>query len=253
MNGRFLWAALVTAIATSILGTTAILNALLHGPRRVMDWVSATWARLIINAAGIQVEMLGLENLPEGSAIIAANHQGVFDILALIAFLPRPPVFVTKQEAFKVPIFGPALTALGHIPVDRKNTQKAIESIQAGAKRLRQHNDKVVFFPEGTRTRDGHLQAFKKGAFVFAFEAQMPVVPVAVAGVYEALPPKKRKIQRGTIRLQFLPALSPADYADKEALLNVTRTQIENHLTTLYQLPDLPGGPRQYKHTELSA
>lgn len=235
INARFVLAGLFTALLTALFGSGAILGALLHFPERWSDGCSRLWARWILWAADMQVEIQGLENLPQESVVLVGNHQGVFDILALLAYLPRPPVFVAKHTLFRVPIFGQALTAQGHIPVNRSNHEKAIASIKKGTETLLKRGRQVVFFPEGTRTRDGQMKPFKKGAFVFAIESGLPLVPFAIEGSYHALPPERKVIQPGTIRICFLPPIPSQNYTfeTRNELLEQSRQHIFDTLQEL--------------------
>lgn len=220
INGRFVFAALSALLSTLTMGGLVFLGFLFRVPKTWIDSFCGTWARWILISAGIKIEFEGLEHLPPGPSVLVGNHQGVFEILGLIGYLEPQPVFVTKLEAFKVPFFGQALHLLGHIAVDRGDSEKAIASIQKGTEQLKARGDRVVFFPEGTRTRDGHLKPFKKGAFVFALQSGLPLIPFAVEGSYQALPPKQKVIHAGVVRIRFLPAIdiSHMSMDDREAL-----------------------------------
>jgi 1-acyl-sn-glycerol-3-phosphate acyltransferase len=220
INPRFLYASLHALMATGLLGSTAILGACLRVPLTWLETISWLWAHWILSGAGIRVKVIGLEHLPKEPVVMIGNHQGLLDILALIQNLPRPPVFVAKKELFSLPIFGPALHFLGHIPIDRKDSVKAIQSIQNGTVKLKQNQQQIVFFPEGTRTRDGSLGEFKKGAFVFALESHLPLVPFVIRGSYEALPPGKKIVRSGWIEVEFLKPVDTHSYtpADKDRL-----------------------------------
>lgn len=211
-NLRWLLAGMVAVFYTFFIASFTLIVSIFQGPLSLLNALSALWARRILQAASVRVEVTGLEYFPEQAAIFVGNHQGALDILALMAYLPHPPVFVAKQEIFRIPVMGRAMSAMGHIAVNRKDSPKAIESINQGAKKLRRRGQNVVFFPEGTRTRDGQMLAFKKGAFVFALQSQLPIVPFAIVGSYEALPPKRRVLNPGTIRVQLLPAIDPGQY-----------------------------------------
>jgi 1-acyl-sn-glycerol-3-phosphate acyltransferase len=177
-----------------------------------------------------------LEDLPATPAVLVGNHQGMFDILVLMKYLPRPPVFVAKQELFRIPVLGPGMRAFGHISVDRKNSEKAIASIQTGKEQLLKYQQQVIFFPEGTRTRDGKMLPFKKGAFVFALESGLPIVPFCVRGSYEALPPGVKVVRPGLIEVAFLTPIDPATYpafATKEELIEHVYALIENQLVEM--------------------
>lgn len=226
-NGWFIFSAINVVIATLSLGILVIIGSFLCFPLFILEKISFLWAIWILRAARMRVVIHGFEHLPSGPAVLVGNHQGMFDILVLISHLPRPPVFVAKQELFRIPIFGQALRCLGHIPVDRKNREKAIASIKQGTAQLHKNNQQVVFFPEGTRTRNGEILEFKKGAFVFAKESGLPVVPVMIQGSYQALPPGVRVVRPGLIQVQILPPCDPAKYVDIELLLSHVRGEIQ--------------------------
>lgn len=200
-----------------------------------MNSCSINWSKVILKASGVQVKIEGLENLPPTPAVLVGNHQGVFDILALIKDLPTPPVFVAKHSLFKVPLFGPCLKVLGHIPVDRSNRERAIASIRKGTEQLKERGDHVIFFAEGTRTRNGELLAFKKGAFVFALESGLPIVPFTLDGSYQALPPGKKVVNPGTVTVRFLEAIKTEEFTleQREELTELTYQRIAECLLTM--------------------
>lgn len=241
-NGRFLWASLVTIVVTFVCASSALLAVLFRAPRPVLDAISRTWASLILKACQIRVELSDLEHLPAGSSILVGNHQGMLDILALMSALPHPPVFAAKAELFKIPLFGQAMRSVGHIPIYRGERDKAIASINAGAKVLQKTGHQLVFFPEGTRTRDGHIQGFKKGAFVFALESQLPLVPFAINGSYQTCPPGLKKVYAGTIQVRLLPPIDVSQYdvSQRDVLTQTVREQIVTAVAQQqehYQLP----------------
>ena len=119
--------------------------------------------------------------------IIISNHQSHFDALALVTMLDIQFRWVAKKELLKIPIFGQALYAARNIFVDRSDSQKAVKSIQDGIKRLPPGVD-ILFFAEGARSPDGTLQAFKKGGFMTAIKASIPILPVSVNGSWKVLP-----------------------------------------------------------------
>jgi 1-acyl-sn-glycerol-3-phosphate acyltransferase len=232
INLRFIYASFHALLSTLVFASFVIFAALFRAPLRCFEWAAHSWSGWILWASAMDVHLSGLENLPPTSAVLVGNHQGMFDILVLLRHIPHPPVFVAKQELFYVPLFGQGLRAVGHIPVDRKNSEKAIASIQKGAKQLAKNQQHVTFFPEGTRTRDGKLLPFKKGAFVFALESGLPIVPFCIRGSYEALPPGVRVVRPGRIDVTFLQPIDPSTYADtnKEELLKQVYALIQTQL-----------------------
>ena len=145
-NGRFLWASLVTLGVTFVCASAAIIAVLFRAPRPVLDGISRSWATAILKACNIRVELDEGPDLFTDSAILVGNHQGMLDILALMSALPYPPVFAAKAELFKIPLFGQAMRAMGHIPIYRGEREKAIASINRGAKMLQKSGQQLVFF-----------------------------------------------------------------------------------------------------------
>lgn len=149
-----------------------------------------------VNHLAIHGEGLGqLEGL--GPCVFVANHQSWLDIIALLVVLPGTVRFVAKKELGQVPLFGRAMRAAGHIEIDRRHLGSAVSAYESAAQVIRSGFSAMVF-AEGTRSRDGRLRPFKKGPFVLAIVAQVPVVPVAILGGYEALP-------RGSLRPRPVP------------------------------------------------
>ena len=132
--------------------------------------------QLGLRLVGVRVDVRGLEHLdPNQTYIFTPNHQSLIEVPILVAYLGREPAYLAKKEVFKYPIFGYGITLIGCVPVDRSNSTAAIESARLATKNLRNGKDYVVY-PEGTRSRDGRMLPFKKGAFVMAIEAGVPVV-----------------------------------------------------------------------------
>ena len=151
------------------------------------DPVVRLWCASILRAANLREDVAGLENLPPGTCVFAANHQSNFDAPFIFLRIPRHIRFVAKQELYRIPIFGAAVKAMGNIRVERTGAESDREAIQSAVERVRTKTS-ILFFAEGTRSVDGKLRPFKKGAAVLAIDAQVPVVPLAVAGAYEITP-----------------------------------------------------------------
>jgi len=147
---------------------------------RLVD-LPRSWTDSLLWAGGVRVRVEGLENLVE-PAVLVCNHVSWYDVFALVSYLPVDARFVGKKEIVKIPFFGPAWLASGHIPIDRSDRRKAIRSLERAGEILEEDGGVIVMFPEGTRSRDGSLQPFKKGAFMLALQLGVPVVPTAVIG-----------------------------------------------------------------------
>lgn len=169
------------------------------------DELPRKWARLMLRAADTRVEMENPERIVlDRPQILVVNHVSYFDVLALLGYLPGKYRFVGKKELTKVPLWGPAWMACGHISIDRKDKVKAMESLALARRKLEEDRPTVVLFPEGTRSVTGELRAFKKGAFVLAIQTGTEVVPAAILGTREIMHKGSLAIRRGrTIRVRF--------------------------------------------------
>ena len=203
---RTLWVALVGGTATAILAVQ-IMVAHWLGLTKTLRKIclrNPTWsARIILWASGVKVEWEGIERLRgSGPRVLVSNHESWFDVMALTAQLPSEYRFALKKELERIPLWGSAWQACGHISVDRHNRQAAIQSMERARQISGENADTlIVFFPEGTRSSTGALQRFKKGAFVLALQLGVPVIPVAVIGGRQIMAKNRMRIQSGRMRV----------------------------------------------------
>lgn len=192
---------------TLFYGGTAIGAGLLHDDD-AGEWAMRGWAQLVLRLAGARVRATGTEHIdPNGHYVFVSNHQSHLDIPSITASCPARLRYVAKKSLFGIPVFGQALTALGHIPVERGNRDQARTSLERAVEPLRTRVS-VVFFAEGTRSETGELGRFKKGALVMAETAGVPVVPMAVSGTRAILPKGRVRFSPGPVGVAFLPPLA---------------------------------------------
>jgi 1-acyl-sn-glycerol-3-phosphate acyltransferase len=159
------------------------------------------WSRLSCAIVPVRVSLTGTKNYSRTrSYVVVANHQSMVDIPVIHGFMGLHIKWVMKQELRKIPIFGIACHFLGCIFIDRSHRDAAIQSIHQAKKRL-SSKASVLFFAEGTRSRDGQVQPFKKGAFVFARETGLPVLPVTIKNSYQLLPPDSLDLVPGQVEI----------------------------------------------------
>jgi 1-acyl-sn-glycerol-3-phosphate acyltransferase len=180
-------------------------DVLFRGGRRCGIWT--------LGIAGVRTRAVGLENIPRGTCLFAANHVSNTDPPAIVAAIPRRVAIVAKESLFSIPIVGPAFRMGGFVPVDRSNSEKALDSIKLAASRIEEGLSFLVF-PEGTRSSDGRLQPFKQGVFRMAVQAGIPVVPVACAGAQRILPKDSFSIRPGEMVVRFCPPIDTTAYVD---------------------------------------
>ena len=197
----------VMALATLFFAVVCLLLLPFLGPRRVARITAVPWARLGLLLSGVQIHIEGREHLRPGqSYVIVANHLSQVDIWVLYGYLGIDFRWVMKQEMRRVPVIGYCCARLGHIFIDRRDHQSAVASL-ARAERQLADGTSILFFPEGTRSRSGTLQAFKKGAFRMAQDLDLPLLPVTITGTHDILPPDTLRLQSGTVGLTLHPPI----------------------------------------------
>lgn len=162
------------------------------------------WLKLI---TGMSYRIEGAENIPEGGAIVAANHQSMWETIALVALLPRP-VISLKKELMWVPVYGWWAYLAGHIPIDRKGGARALRAFTRTAKERIEEGNQVIVFPEGTRVKPGTTSRFLPGVAGIYAAAGAPCVPAAHdSGKFWIHPGMERR--PGVVTLRFLPPIEP--------------------------------------------
>ena len=168
--------------------------------KKRLDSIMFYWCRFMMKATGTKVQVNGIENIPKESGfIMMVNHTSLMDIpLSYYALLSSKTSLrmLTKKELFKVPIWGQAMRLSGFIPIDRKNREKAIESLNLCKKAL-QDGISIWIAPEGTRSKTGTLQQFKKGGFITAIETGAKILPVAIHNAHNIIKTHSFLVQRG--------------------------------------------------------
>jgi 1-acyl-sn-glycerol-3-phosphate acyltransferase len=229
---RGLWALGVLVFATVTLGLAATAGALLFPGRHAVTRLARVWSRVMLRAIGVRPTYRGLERLPPGSpCIFISNHQSTVDIWALVPVLPVSVVFVAKQSLFRIPVLGWSMRAAGFIPIDRSRRGRALRSLERAAERIRDGSP-VLLFAEGTRSRDGRLGLFKKGAFRLALRAGVPLVPVAISGTWGVIRPRGLRVQPGPVRVSFCQPIDVRPFLpdDVSGLALAVRSEIARHL-----------------------
>ena len=182
-------------IATILFVLVTILSSLISIPAALLDrsgrsylWVARAWAKAFLWLYNIQVRVEGLEKVdPNDHYVFVSNHASYTDVPIVIAAIPAQIRLILKKELTRIPIWGWALLTSPFLIVDRSNASKARETLAKAAETIKA-GASVLLFPEGTRTHDGKLQEFKRGAFKLAFDSQTTILPIALDGTFEALP-----------------------------------------------------------------
>lgn len=225
---RLLFVYVVLGVPGCIVGITWSL--LRRNFKTMYSW-GMTIQRLGLRAAGVRVRVVGTENVPHGRAcILMSNHVSNLDPPVLLPSIPGMTAVFLKKELMRIPLLGTAMRMGKFVPVARGNQREdAIRSVEAAKDALRAELH-ITVFPEGTRSPDGRLLPFKKGAFFLAAESGAPMVPVVLYGTAAMMPKNSLKIVPGEAVVRFLPAMDPADFATRDDLMAAMRARMETAL-----------------------
>jgi 1-acyl-sn-glycerol-3-phosphate acyltransferase len=188
-----------------------ILWSLLTGSQDLMYRSSMNAVKVGLRIAGVRVRLEGIENIPPYTCIFAANHASYVDPLAFVPRIPRRVSVALKKELFRIPILGHGMLLAKFISVDRASRAGAVDSLKTAVRYLSEGLSFVVY-PEGTRSRDGRLLPFKKGAFVLAIQAGVPIVPVSISGAQKLMRKGEWAIRPGDVLIRFGPAVDSSQY-----------------------------------------
>ncbi len=169
--------------------------------------------RLGLKILGIRLDVSGPERIDKKTSyVFMCNHLSAIDGPLLYVLIPQSIRVILKKEAFRIPVIGLAMRLVGFIPVDRKGLRGGKKSIERATRTIKEKGYSFLIFPEGTRSRDGKLQLFKRGGFFLALNSQVPVAPVSIQGTFELMPKKSFFIKKGNVRVAFHPVVPVQEY-----------------------------------------
>jgi len=192
INPLFVLYLVVIFLPIMVISTTftAILTIIFSfaGDHRWTYFPAVIWGKLFCYLAFIRVKINGKENFsPKKSYIFVSNHQSIYDVFVIYGWLNSRFKWIMKNSLRKIPLVGFACEKAGHIFIDRSSPLKAQKSIKNAEEKLK-NGASVVIFPEGSRTKDGNVNKFKRGAFKIAEDLKLPIVPITIDGAYKAMP-----------------------------------------------------------------
>jgi 1-acyl-sn-glycerol-3-phosphate acyltransferase len=221
----------LVTVYTIVCGSVSFLLAIIFRSGDPSHRVARLWSWLILRTCGIRVSIDGLENLDlDRTYVLASNHQSLFDIPILFAYLPISFRILFKRSLLRIPFLGWHLWVSGHIPVDRGNPVKARQSLKRASEHLCRKGS-IVIFPEGTRSHDGSIGRFKYGSFVLAIRAGVPVVPVTISESWRVMERGRVTVHPRSVKVHVDRPLSVGEYDDKSVtkLSRVVRDIVESH------------------------
>ena len=229
---------LFTPFWTAGVTLSAVIVARLKREARHIAEGERLWARGLLGFWGVEVETEGLEHLPEqGPYILMANHQSHADVPILFSTLPIIPGFLAKKELAKIPFLAMALRNGGHVLIDRADRSHATRALKIAADEIRSGKT-LAIFPEGTRGRQDRLAPFKKGGFLIAKKARVPVIPLAISGSRHILPRDTVFPRSGKVRVSVGPRISPEEIRNLD--VNGLSERVYQSMSALLGWPSTP-------------
>lgn len=218
-------------VVTFLASTACALGSICGGHRFWGYYPAMIWGRCMAWLSLVRVQVRGRENVERGrSYVFVANHQSAYDIFSVYGWLGHNFKWMMKKSLENIPMVGFACRKAGHIFVD-KSSPRAIHETMVKAEKQLAGGMSVVVFPEGSRTRNGELGRFKRGAFMLAEEFNLPVVPITIDGAYEVMPITSKVPRPGKIVVTIhKPIEAPADGHDIAALMQQSRDVIASAL-----------------------
>jgi len=209
---RTLFVAVFLSLYILIVGPPLIVYAWITKNPDPVYWAGVKGVMFFVRAVGVRVRVLGLERIPPVVCLFAANHTSSADAPAVVGAIPRRVALILKESLFKFPIVGQAFSSAHFVPVNRSAHDSAVASVEKATEILRE-GQSFLIYPEGTRSPDGRLQRFKKGAVVMAINAGVPIVPMICSGAHRIMGKRSLVIHPGEIVVEFLNPIESAGYS----------------------------------------
>jgi 1-acyl-sn-glycerol-3-phosphate acyltransferase len=211
------------SVYTIVLGTTSLFSTLFDRTGNFAHRCARAWASLILKTTGVRVSVKGLEHLEPGrSYVFAANHQSIYDIPIVFTSIPFQLRIVAKESLGRIPFMGWHLHRAGHLLVDRRNPGP---DIVQKMRRLVGESSSLIVFPEGTRSRDGAVGRFKKGSFLVAMDAGLPVVPVSITNSRNVMRKGELMVCPGEVEVTIHPPVPTAGVSKDDVLAFAERVR----------------------------
>ena len=209
---RTIFISIFLSIYILIVGPPLILYTLITNNPDPIYWAGINGVMFFVRLAGVRVRVVGTERIPPGTCLFVANHTSAIDAPAVVGAIPRRIAILLKESLFRWPVVGRSFLAARFIPVNRESRESAIASVDKATVAMR-NGQSFLIYPEGTRSPDGRLQVFKKGAVTMAINAGVYIVPMACSGAHLVMVKNSLVLRPGEILVEFLEPIDAAKYS----------------------------------------
>ena len=214
---RIIWIYLNLIFWTLLFGLSSFFTIIFTGKKEYFKFFGIIWGKTLSFIFNIKLIVIGRENLlNESNYIFVPNHASLIDIPLLLIAVNRYTVFIAKHELRKIPIFKSILDKAGFIFVNRKDNDSSINSMNNLINDIKITPRSVGIFAEGTRTKDGNLQMFKKGAAIFGINTNLPIVPVAISGTYKWSLKSLLNFKKSVVTIEFAEPIQTENFSYNE-------------------------------------
>src|SRR5258708_32177761 len=212
---RTIFIAIFLSLYIIIAGIPLLIYTVISQNPDALYWAGINGVMFFVRAVGVRVRVVGADRIPPGTCLFVANHTSSADAPAVVGAIPRRIAILLKKSLFDYPIVGQAFQLAHFIPVDRSKHDAAIAAVEKAIEAMRDGQSFLVY-PEGTRSPDGRLQPFKKGAVVMAIKCGVPIVPIACSGAHRIMGKRSLEIHPGEILVEFLAPIDASKYTFEE-------------------------------------
>jgi len=208
---RTLFVAVFLSLYIVVAGIPLLLYTVISRNPNALYWAGVNGVLFFVRAVGVKIRVVGAERIPATTCLFVANHTSSADAPAVVGAIPRRIAILLKRSLFTYPIVGTAFRLAHFVPVERSSHEEAIAALEKATEQLRE-GQSFLIYPEGTRSPDGRLQEFKKGAMVMAIKAGVPIVPMACSGAHRVMEKRSLVIHPGEILVEFLEPIDASQY-----------------------------------------
>ncbi len=211
----------IFVLISVIIGIVPIILSIIFKWPKFIYFYNKFWIKMLLKILRIKVILKNIENIDfTKKFVLISNHLSNLDGPIIVSYLPINIRVMIKHGAKNIPIMGKMMETVDFVFVDRSSVRSSMKALDDTIKMIKEKNYSFLIFPEGTRSKTGRLQKFKRGAFIIPIKANVPILPLILKGTYELMPKESKLIQSGKIEIEFFDFVYPDKFKDAEELEN---------------------------------